>query len=317
MPEDSILSEGSPIHPLIQAQQASDAAAAAHAPAGLAAITQMGNPGQAEAPAAQAQRSVTPQGTQTPAQPNLPETPPNMVEIGGKAYPVDEVLKWRDRGLMHQDYTRKTQALAEGRREVADVLDEVRNLRHELQTEKEELQRLREIPEPDDELSGYEELEGQYPGLASVMKRQELRTARLEQALAREAQERKDALERSQRESAQRLENERLSAELQELRDMPGFDEAEVLNVMRQRGIAHPRDAFMAIHGMSIGRVIGQRELVERGGSAAPVMGAGQTQVSPSFQQTGRVQAGQFDPAQTDWNSIRDEAQRQAGYPPG
>lgn len=98
---------------------------------------------------------------------------------------------------------------------------------------------------------------------------------------------------------------------------MPGFDEAEVLNVMRQRGIAHPRDAFMAIHGMSIGRVIGQRELVERGGSAAPVMGAGQTQVSPSFQQTGRVQAGQFDPAQTDWNSIRDEAQRQAGYPPG
>lgn len=200
------------------------------------------------------------------------DSQPNLVEIDGREYPVDEVKEWMQGGLRQQDYTRKTQALAEERRELE-------RQREDLERQREEMLRMGSQGRDDTGLDvGFDETTDD----VEVLNR---RLAALDQKITKVVSgwERKEQEELAAREEAEA--QRRLDEGLSKLENRPFFDRREVAQFMLNAGLRPGQEevAYRALYGDRIGRKIGELAATSRGASARPVMGTGQTAISPGF----------------------------------
>lgn len=345
MTQDTALSGGSPMHPMVAASLAHQQAAGAdvgQTPAGLPMPGFEGGQGPAGAPPTaapgappaappwnaqpgtqpfapphppQGQPPAAPQGQAPPAPPQQgqPTAAPGQdaeIQILGTRVPVSELENLvRNRDLMRADYTRKTQEAAEARRQAESVRAEADARVAAAEAAEQRLAAAR--TQRDEELqSAYAELEAESPHTAQALRAIELRYAERNDALSSELSKLRNGLD-SDRADVQ------LRAEMEALRGYPGFNEEEILAVMQTRGISHAEDAYFAIHGVEIGIARGTHDVIARNGHAPPVMGTPGSgpAVSPPFQGPGDIPHDQANLLGHSWDDVSLIAQRAGGYP--
>jgi len=189
---------------------------------------------------------------------------PATIDLDGKQYTEDQVRNLLGGNMRQQDYTQKTQAIAEERR----ALEEERAAFEEQRSAAPEVTQSR------DEWETTDDVEALNNRMAAL--RQD--TQELKSLL-------KSQVERDERARLQNEAEEQFSANLDGLEGLPYFDRTEVSQFMLKTGL-HPgqeRVAYDALYGSRIGRKVGETAAAARGATAPTVMGAGQASISPGF----------------------------------
>jgi len=191
------------------------------------------------------------------------ETPDTSekIEIQGKSYSAEEIEEALHGGLRQADYTRKTQEIAEMRRELEA--------------------RERALEERE---SSWDEEEPSEPVRTDYDDPFERRFSSMEDKLNKlyERNEAQAARERAEQE--QMKEVEQLQAEVDRYAARPLFNREVVLKYMvdNNLGVGQVGVAYQALYGGDLGRSLGEVEAMKRLGGLTP-LGAGRTSVSPGF----------------------------------
>jgi|TARA_Y100000310_G_scaffold233644_1_gene236535 hypothetical protein len=273
MTQDSILNKGAPMYPTTEL---------GIAPEQTAAVETAGE-----------------EGSTAEVQSTTEESSTAPIEIDGTQYSEEELRGAVQGGLRQEDYTRKTQALADRRREVEGKEEELRLWEEELRRKQEHQPSL---PAQEDEWGEEEETDGMTSLRGEIA---ELRTM---------------ISDNHQREEQKRVQEEadrELESALGDLDGKPYFDRAEVLTYMHERGMSDPAQAevaYQAINGVRVGKHLGERAAAERGGTAPTVMGTGQSATSPGFTTPTEVPGVRGGVSEMSWDDLKRNAQKSAGY---
>jgi hypothetical protein len=194
------------------------------------------------------------------------ESPPSTITVDGKEYTTEEVLAWRDKGLMQADYTKKTTALADKEKEYKNQLAE-RDRRIA------ELSRTDEKPTVRD-FSGLNEY---VPGLGEAMGE-----------VMSQVSEIKTAQGKAEEEAAKYVKaadyDEAMTKALREFEGQPYANLEEMRGFMETRGFGpeHVDVVYHALYGEKRGEVRKEAAMRERKADAPPSMGPSRVAVPGS-----------------------------------
>jgi hypothetical protein len=213
------------------------------------------------------------------------ETPePSTYKIDGKEYTADQLNEALRGSLREKDYTQKTQALSEWKRQQEEELAE----REAAIAERERRTRYQSEDERSDDdpwVNRFNSLETSVKTLAETIQRRE----------AVESEEM--ATQRAVRE---------INAALDEFAGHPGYDRAEMLGVMQRKGwqtAADVETAYELVARPKIERARAEKDVMSRNGAAPPVMGGTGYRMTAPFSDVGGAAPG-FDPKESDWDDL-------------
>lgn len=234
-----------------------------------------------------------PRQDEIPASDETPSTDDRIL-IGEKEYTaaeIEDVFTRRD--SLQADYTRKTQALAEQRRQLEEERREVEEMKARFSGS----QATDANGDPFNAIS-----EGIDPNLGQVLRRLDERISHLNTAIeSREKQAQREAEE-----------DAALEANLDRLSSEPGFERERVLryalnNALDMTNPAHARVAYEGATGFTLGRALGERAAVERGAGVPAPMGASPSSISPGFTHPSEISRGPIE--DQSWNDLARAAQ--------
>lgn len=229
--------------------------------------------------------SENPQGT-------TPPSPESKYEVLGKEYTRAELEEAIRGGMKTADYTRKTQELAEQRREFEEWAEEQRAA---LEAERAAAPRT-SADEDDPWVQRFSRLESM---VETVHKS-------LAQRQADEAEEAKIKAQMNSIEQA-----------IGAISNYPGFDRAQILQTMHAYGMNTPEQveaAYKIIAGPKIERALAEREAAARGATAPGVMGSNGIAMTPPFS-SAQEAAPSFDPGKLSWQELAKMAMEDPSRP--
>jgi hypothetical protein len=236
----------------------------------------------------------TPETTATSPEPAAPETTDDDTTVrlpDGKEYPVKDVLAWKDAGLRQKDYTQKTMALSEERKEI-DAL------RAQLEERLSSLTPANHQNGTDDE---YAALDETVPGLGKF-------AAEVRSTL-RELKQAQDKIDRESQEYVEAQEREdKMEAALDQWSKQPFAVRKDLQSYMEQNGLPPDKAeiAYRALYGYRLGETAKEVAMRKRGADAPPPMKGGGIGITQSA--AGDVPGVQRPIAETSWQEIRNRA---------
>lgn len=221
-----------------------------------------------------------------------PPSPEPKYEVLGKEYTRAE-LEEAIRGEMRAaDYTRKTQSLADQRREFEEWAEEQR-----ASIEAERAQARPTTAEEDDPwVQRFNRLESMVETVSKSL-------------AERQADEAEEAKIKAQMNSIEQA--------LGSIAHYPGFDRAQILQTMHSYGMNTPEQveaAYKIIAGPKIERALAEREAAARGATAPGVMGSNGIAMTPPFS-SAQEAAPSFDPGELSWQELAKMAMEDPSRP--
>lgn len=231
------------------------------------------------------------EGNGGPPMAQIPPPGPTTVEIDGKTY-AESDLREALRGQMRQDdYTRKTQAAAEERRQLAVE-------RAALEAERARARGVsRETP------NYLDQIEEEHPQLGKAFRHLTEKVDKISQYDEAEARERE-----VQRAAAQREADLEATLSTMSGQNRPFFSKPEMREFMVSNGLS-PNQAYIAyqaLYGHRIAAKLAEQEAVARGATVPAPMGAGASRVSPPF--IGAGDAPGIDMSNVSWEQAKKNA---------
>jgi hypothetical protein len=224
------------------------------------------------------------------------EDSPQTIEIGGKEFPIDEVLEWKDAGLRQADYTKKTMALAEEKREWQSKI-EASDARIA------QLEAALSAPQKDPK-NPYAPLDDYVPGLSEPLAeiRQELKELR-------------SAQEKAETEAAEYMRTadaeEAIDAALAKYQEQPFANLQEMKSFMQERNLGPDQVdlVYARLYGEKRGEAIKEAAMRKRNADAPAPMGASRVGIPGSSAEEIAAATSSGKPIQeTSWQELRDRA---------
>jgi hypothetical protein len=199
---------------------------------------------------------------------------PKTIEIQGKEYTEDQLRGFVEGSMRQQDYTRKTQELAEMRRQMEEERATFEAERAELAEQYSQQTHNEEYQDPSD--ARLQKLASQMSKLTEAFEKREARD--------------QETLRRFEAE-------ESLEAALDHYKEAPFFNREEMKQWIQIKGLSADQVdvAYNSLYGAKLGEQYGHMKAVQHGASTPPVMGAGPSAISPGFTHPSEVPGGTED----------------------